>query len=181
MLQQSIIQALPNMELYDTHRHTHTTNHILKVSTIRICSWLVLLSWHAYYVGSWLYISDRAVLYIILLSSLQSCMQWEDEMVWTRLETQIDGAARLMKICNEHAGRQAVQYIEMCHNAWIQQPSLQPRALSLSLSRSVIPLCLHSSFCLSNSCPFLPLWFSPLPPPHAFSHSQYVIFLSVLL
>lgn len=58
--------------------------------------------------------------YIILLYSLQSCMQWEDEMVWTRLETQIDGAARLMKICSEHAGRQR-GYIGMCHNAWIQQ------------------------------------------------------------
>lgn len=31
-------------------------------------------------------------------------------MVWARLETQIDSAARLMKICSEHAEKQAAQY-----------------------------------------------------------------------
>lgn len=31
-------------------------------------------------------------------------------MLWARVETQIDSAARLMKICSEHAEKQAAQY-----------------------------------------------------------------------
>lgn len=137
-------------------------------------SCLLLLSWHAPHVGSWLWISDRVS--AVYNFSLQSCIQWIDEMVWTRLATQIDSAARLMKICSEHAGRQAVRYIGMCHNAWIQQQSSQPCALTSSLSCSVIPLCLHSSFCLSNyaSTPHHP---PPLACLFSLFHSRYVILL----
>lgn len=70
------------------------------------------------------------------------------------------------------ACRKAVQYIGMCHNAWIRQRSLQPCTRSLSLSRSVIPLCIHLSFCLSNSgSPFL-FGSSPVLPSRAFSRSR---------
>lgn len=51
--------------------------------------------------------------YITLLYGSWSCVQWEDETVWTRLETQIDGAARLIKICSEHAGRQRSIYTDV--------------------------------------------------------------------
>ncbi len=97
-----------------THKLTHITNHILKVSTI----WIAVARWNYLGMHTMQKVDHKcqigAALYIMLLSS---CLQWEDEMVWARLETQIDGAARLMKICSEHAGRQAVQYIGMCHNA----------------------------------------------------------------
>lgn len=52
-----------------------------------------------------------AVPYVAPPFRLQSRVRWEDETVRTGLEAHIDGAARLMKICSEDAGRRAVQYI----------------------------------------------------------------------
>lgn len=45
-----------------------------------------------------------------------ACTQWEDEDGTGQVREH--GAARLMKICSVHAGRQAA----MCHSALIQQP-----------------------------------------------------------
>lgn len=114
------------------------------------CSCLALLSCFAHCVGSRLCISDTAVLF-----SLQGCMRWEDEMVWTRLDTQIDAAARLMKICSEHAGRKAVQYIGMCHNALLPQPCTPSSSLTLSHSSlsSFAFLLIKLCFLLSGSLP----------------------------
>lgn len=60
--------------------HANIPNHILKSGHHMDCSCSVLLSWYAHCVGSWLCISDRAALCIILLFSLRSCVQWEDEV-----------------------------------------------------------------------------------------------------
>lgn len=113
--------------------------------------------------------------YLILLYTLQSCMQWEDVTVWTRLQTQIDSAARLMKGTLQRACREAVQYIGMCHNAQKQQQSLQPCSLTLSLSRSVILFCLHLSFCLSNSGSFFLSGLVSIFPLRAFSYSHSIL------
>lgn len=45
--------------------------------------------------------------------SLQDCMQWEEDMVWARQGTQIDGAARLMKICSRRC-REAGSAVQRC-------------------------------------------------------------------
>lgn len=90
---------------------------------------------------------------------------------WTRTEAQIFSAARLMRICSEDAGSQcSTKYTGMCHNAWLQQQSLQACAtLSSSLSRhSSLPPIILLLIKLRGS--FFPSGSSPSPQLHAFSH-----------
>lgn len=137
------------------HRYSESEFHVN-------FSYLVLLYWHAHYVGSWLWSFDRAVHYIAVYTAELYAVGGCDSMDQVR-----DTNRQCHKVTEnlQRACREAVQYIGMCHNAWKQQYSLQPCTLSLSFSCSVIPLCPHLSFCLSNSgsfflsglCPYLSL------------------------
>ena len=94
--------------------------------------------------------------HIMLQCSVQSCVQWEDETLWTG----VSNTNRRCRKVNENLQwtcREAVQYSRgMCHNAWIQQSSsaLHPRFISLTLA--------HSSLSLSV---FLLIKFFPFTPP----------------
>lgn len=68
--------------------------------------WCYYLGIHTVWEFNYEVLIDSFEQYIILFYTVQSCMQWEDVTVWTRLEAQIDSAARLMKIYSEHAERQ---------------------------------------------------------------------------
>lgn len=112
---------------------------------------LVLLFWHEHYIA--VYTAERF--------AVRGCVCSMDQVRDTNRQCH-KVSENLQRAC-----REAVQCIGMCHNARKQQQSLHPCVHSLSSARSVIPFCLHLSFCLSNSgsfflsgvCPYLSLAF----------------------
>lgn len=90
--------------------------------------------------------------------SLQTCIHWEDE-------TTLDQDRSINIQCCK-----VTKYTGMCHNAWLQQHSLQACAtLSSSLSRhSSLPPIVSLLIKLRGS--FFPSGSPPSPQLHAFSH-----------
>lgn len=104
MLRRSIIQAFLNAEF------SHASipkNHILTIwAAVALC-FFNLGTCRTVYQEDFASPVGQPCLWRRCFS-LQGCMQWEEDMVWARQGTQIDGAARLMKIrsrrCREAGG-----------------------------------------------------------------------------
>ena len=144
--------------LSDT-RACNATHHILKSEHHMDRSCLALLSRRAHSVGSWLCVWDRGGAVKDTAGEFAgACTQWEDEDGTGQVREH--GAARLMKICSVHAGRQAA----MCHSALIQQPWV---SLSLSLSLSHAQSFLFVSIRVSA---YQSLCLFPLPSHAPLSH-----------
>lgn len=65
--------------------------------------------------------------------SLQGCMQWEEDMVWAMQGTQIDSAARLMKICSSQC-REAGSAVQRCVIVLWECNAAPPLPLFITLS-----------------------------------------------